>query len=41
MLPSVLATDHSALLALIRINFVWDLESNSISDVVTPGKCSQ
>lgn len=39
MLPSVLATDHIALLALIRIKSVWDLENNSISNVVTPGKC--
>ena len=41
MLPSVLATDHIALLALIRIKSVWDLENNSISNVVTPGKCQQ
>lgn len=38
---AVFSTDDTALMALIRIEFVWDLKNNSISNVVIPGKCSE
>lgn len=41
MLCSVVGTDDTALRALVRIEFVWDIKNNSFSNVVTSDECSE